>query len=177
MWMRIGMVLGWNESVGGIPVPVGHISSGMHSPRVQGTAPAPLSHSAAPLCSLKYADSASPPNRCHCPLRNVLFSPGKSRDWSWALGAQPQLLLPALIQHPLAGSVCLSPLLPQRLCGSFDRATSKRGWEPSPPREGQEGRGMLSPEPVDVKQIREVTAQKARNELCDLCSQRKLLNL
>lgn len=117
MWMRIGMVLGWNEGVEGIPVPVGHISSGMHSPRVQGTAPAPLSHSAAPLRSLKYADSASPQNRCHCPLRNVLFSPGKSRDWSWALGAQPQLLLPALIQHPLAGSArlslkgCVAPLI------------------------------------------------------------------
>lgn len=36
---------------------------------------------------------------------------------------------------------------------------------------------MLSPQPLDVRQIREVTAWKARNELCDLCSQRKLLNL
>lgn len=35
----------------------------------------------------------------------------------------------------------------------------------------------LSPEPLHVKQIREVTAQEVRNELCDLCSQRKLLNL
>lgn len=41
MWMRIGMVLGWNEGVEGIPVPVGHVSLRMHSPRVQGTAPAP----------------------------------------------------------------------------------------------------------------------------------------
>lgn len=128
-----------------------------------------------PLSSSPPLPEISPQSCCH--LRNVLFSPGKSRDWSWALGAQPQLLLSVLIQHPLAGSARLSPLLPQRLCGSFDRATSKRGWEPSPPREGQEGRGMLSPEPVDVKQIREVTARKASNELCDLCSQRKLLNL
>lgn len=43
------------------------------------------------------------------------------------------------IQQLLAGSTPLSPLLLQRLSGSFDRDTSKRGWEPSPPREGQEG--------------------------------------
>lgn len=29
---------------------------------------------------------------------------------------------------------------------------------------------MLSPEPLDVKKIMKVTAQKARNELCDLQS-------
>lgn len=40
MWVRIGRVLGCNEAVDGIPVPVRHVSSGMLSPGVQGTAPA-----------------------------------------------------------------------------------------------------------------------------------------
>lgn len=78
------------------------------------------------------------------------------------------------LQHVLAGlelSAC--PLLLvcfQRLSGSFDRGVSKNGWECLPPREGQDGQGMLSPEPLDVKKIMKVTAWKARNELCDLWS-------
>lgn len=66
MWMRIGIVLGWNEGAEGIPVPVGHITLGMHSPRVQGTAPVPLSHSAAPLHSLKYPPKAAAASGMSC---------------------------------------------------------------------------------------------------------------
>lgn len=33
MWVRIGRVLGWNEAVDGIPVPVRHVSSGILSPQ------------------------------------------------------------------------------------------------------------------------------------------------
>lgn len=81
------------------------------------------------------------------------------------------------LQHVLAGlDLSARPLLLfcffcfQRLSGSFDRGVSKNGWECLPPREGQDGQGMLSPEPLDVKKIMKVTAWKARNELCDLWS-------